>query len=160
MNRTTKHPWLALVALCGLLILAGGQLSCSSPEGGPGEGWTEDFDEAGKRAKETDRPLLLNFTGSDWCPPCMRLHKEVFDAPEFKTYAAENLVLVTVDFPRRRKLPAEVKKRNESLATKYGVNSFPTIIILDPSGKELDRTGYVRGGPSAFIKVVKKVTGK
>jgi len=162
MNPTPRHAVFALVALCGLLVLPGGLISCSSPEGGggPGEGWTEDIDAALKRAKETDRPVLLNFTGSDWCGWCVRLHKEVFSTDAFKSYADENLVLVTLDFPRRREQSAEIAKRNRALQRKYGIRGFPTIVVLDPSGKKLGTTGYVRGGPPAFLAQIKRITGR
>ena len=120
--------------------------------------WTEDVDEARRRAKATHRPLLLNFAGSDWCKWCIKLKKEVFDTDEFKAYAAENLVPVVIDFPRRRTLPAETENRNRELHRKYGIRGFPTIVILDPSGKELGRTGYVRGGAANFIGKVRLIT--
>lgn len=160
MKGNSKHAWPVLLALCVAFIVAGGVTSCSSPQGGPGEGWTEDFDAASKRAKDTGRPLLLNFTGSDWCPPCKRLHREVFDTDEFRAYAMEDLVPVTIDFPRRRQLPAEIKNRNFKLQNKYKISGYPTIIILDASGKELGRPRYRGGGPSAFIEEIRKITGK
>ncbi len=161
MKRSTGHAWFTLVALCGAFMLAGGISSCSpSAGGGPGEEWTEDLDEALERARRTNRPLLLNFTGSDWCGWCIRLHKEVFGTDDFKSYAAENLVLVTIDFPHERSLSAEIKQRNEKLKNTYGVQGFPTIVILDSSGEELGRTGYLRGGPSPFIAKVKQIIGK
>ncbi|MBT3198788.1 MAG: thioredoxin family protein [Phycisphaerales bacterium] len=124
-------------------------------------GWTEDFDKAVKYAAATKRPLLLDFSGSDWCGWCIKLHNEVFVKDAFKTYADKNLVLVEVDFPRGKKQSAEVKARNSKLAAQYGVRGFPTVVILDSTGKkELGRTGYVKGGPEAFIAAVKNITGK
>ena len=125
------------------------------------KGWTEDLDKAMKYAAKTKRPILLDFTGSDWCGWCIKLHDEVFSKDAFKDYADKNLVLVAIDFPRNKKLPDEIKQRNSKLAQQYGVRGFPTIVILDPTGeKELGRTGYVRGGPAAFIAGVKKIIGK
>jgi protein disulfide-isomerase len=125
------------------------------------KGWTEDLDKAKEYAARTKRPILLDFSGSDWCGWCIKLHDEVFSKDDFKAYADKNLVLVEIDFPRRKAQPADIKARNSKLAAKHGVRGFPTILILDPSGeKVLGKTGYVRGGPSAFIAEVKKITGK
>ena len=125
------------------------------------KGWTEDLDLAMKFAARTKRPIVLDFTGSDWCGWCIKLHDEVFDKAAFKDYADKNLVLVAIDFPRSKKLPDEIKQRNSKLMAKYGVRGFPTIVILDSTGeKVLGRTGYVRGGPAAFIAGVKKIIGK
>jgi len=125
------------------------------------KGWTEDLDLAMKFAARTKRPILLDFSGSDWCGWCIKLHDEVFSKDAFKTYADKNLVLVEVDFPRSKKQSDEIKQRNRKLMTKYGVRGFPTIVILDPTGeKELGRTGYVRGGPAPFIAGVKRIIGK
>ena len=160
MTRNARHASLTAAALCAAFILAGGITSCSSSEGGPGEGWTEDFDAARAEAKETNRPILLDFTGSDWCSFCIKLHKNVFDTDEFKSWAAQNVILVTVDFPKQRELSADIKQRNEALGKKYGVRGYPTIVILDASGrKELGRTGYA-DTPEAFIDAVEKIIAK
>ena len=134
----------------------------AKPPAGPVvKGWTEDLDLAMKFAARTKRPIVLDFTGSDWCGWCIKLHDEVFSKDAFKDYADKNLVLVAIDFPRSKKLPDEIKRRNSKLMAQYGVRGFPTIVILDPTGeKELGRTGYVRGGPAAFIAGVKKILGK
>jgi protein disulfide-isomerase len=135
--------------------------SAHAPAGPVVKGWTEDLDLAMKFAARTKRPIVLDFTGSDWCGWCIKLHDEVFSKDTFKAYADKNLVLVVVDFPRGKKQSDEVKGRNRELAAKYGVRGFPTIVILDSTGKkELGRTGYVRGGPDAFIAGVKKIIGK
>jgi len=125
------------------------------------KGWTQDYDKALEYAAKSKRPILLDFTGSDWCGWCIKLHDEVFVKDAFKAYADKNLVLVELDFPRSKPQSDEVKKRNRALAQKYGVRGFPTIVVLDSTGKKvLGRTGYVRGGPDAFIAEVKKIIGK
>jgi protein disulfide-isomerase len=136
--------------------------AATKPPAGPVvKGWTEDVDLAMEFAARTKRPILLDFTGSDWCGWCIKLDDEVFSKDAFKDYADKNLVLVAIDFPRSKKLPDEIKRRNSKLAQQYGVRGFPTIVILDPTGKkELGRTGYARGGPAAFIAGVKKIIGK
>ncbi len=160
MNRNARYAWLTAAGLCAAFILAGGLTSCSSSDGGPGEGWTEDYAAALAEAKKTNRPILLDFTGSDWCGWCIKLHNNVFVTDEFKSWAADNVVLVAVDFPKNRELSAETKQQNETLRAKYGIRGYPTIVILDPSGeKELGRTGYA-AKPSAFIDAVKKIIAK
>lgn len=110
-----------------------------------GEGWMTDFAAAQEKAKSEGKPLLAEFTGSDWCPPCKMLKKEVLDNSTFKEYAAENLVLVMLDFPRQKEQSAELKAQNEGLAKKYGVQGFPTLILFSPDGKVL-------GEPSVGFK--------
>ena len=112
--------------------------------------WLTDFNTAQARSQAENKLTLINFTGSDWCPPCMRLRKEVFSQPEFATYAQEKLVLLDVDFPRRKQLSPEQQAANESLARKFGIDSFPTIVMLNPDGKVIGQLGYSPGGPNAF----------
>jgi len=121
------------------------------------EGWLTDFEAAKKQAAEQKRPILIDFSGSDWCGWCIKLDKEVFSKDSFKVYAKENLVLVLADFPSAKKLPAEVKAQNEALLEKYGVRGFPTVLLLDAEGNELARTGYQRGGPEAYVSHLKKL---
>ena len=90
-----------------------------------------------------------------WLP---RRFPAVFDKQEFKNYARQNLVLVELDFPQRKKLPAAIKAQNNRLRDKYGIRGYPTIILLDARGNKLGKTGYVPGGPSAFISEVKRIT--
>jgi protein disulfide-isomerase len=123
----------------------------SGGSGGSG-GWLTDYDAAMKLAKAEKKKVLLNFTGSDWCGWCIRLDREVFSQKEFLDYAADNYVLVKLDFPQRSKLPAKLQKQNESLAQKFGIRGFPTIVVLNDNGKVHKQGGYVEGGPKAFIR--------
>ena len=77
--------------------------------------WLDSFDEAIKESKNTGKPILANFTGSDWCGWCIRLDKEVFSKKEFQEWAKDNVVLLTVDFPRRKQIPQDVAALNKSL---------------------------------------------
>jgi thioredoxin-related protein len=114
--------------------------------------WLTDYDAAAKAAKAEKKNLLVEFTGSDWCPPCMMMKKEVYSSPEFTEYAAKNLVLVEVDFPRDKPQTDAQKKANEALAGKYGIVAFPTVMLFSPKGKELLKlVGYQQGGAKAFI---------
>lgn len=102
--------------------------------------WETDIEVAKKKAKQEHKFVLLNFSGSDWCGPCIRLHDEIFESSNFKNFADSNLVLINADFPRKKKnqLPAEQKSKNNSLADKYNPQGiFPYTVLLDESGKVL-----------------------
>jgi thioredoxin-related protein len=107
--------------------------------------WLTDAAKAQAQAKTENKLVLLDFTGSDWCGWCIKLNKEVFNTPEFAEYAKKNLVLVEVDFPRKKKLSAEQKSANEALSKQYGIEGFPTLILLDGSGKKLGELSYSDG---------------
>lgn len=114
--------------------------------------WLTDYEQALRLAKEEGKPILMNFTGSDWCPPCKLLKRDVFETDEFARYANENLILLELDYPFNKEQPPELVKQNEGLQETYKIESFPTLIVLDPEGNEEKRTiGYMEGGPSAFI---------
>ena len=122
-----------------------------------GEGWGDNFEEAKKESASKGRPILVDFTGSDWCGWCIKLKNEVFSKQAFKDFAAENLVLFVADFPSRKKLSEDVKKQNDALQEKYGIRGYPTILLLDKDGKELARTGYQSGGPEAYVTHLKEL---
>ena len=113
--------------------------------------WVTDYKKAQEDAKAGKKLMLLEFTGSDWCGWCMKLDKEVFSTPEFQNYASRNLILVKVDFPRRRPQTEALKKQNQQLAQKYDIQGFPTIIVLNGQGEKLGELGYMEGGPSPFL---------
>jgi protein disulfide-isomerase len=113
--------------------------------------WLADLPAALSRAKSENKAVLLDFTGSDWCGWCMKLKKEVFDQSDFATYANANLILVEVDFPHHKQQSAVQKRANQALAEKFGIEGFPTIILLNSGGQQIGRSGYAPGGPVAFI---------
>jgi len=119
--------------------------------------WSTDAAQAQRQAKAEKKLVLLDFTGSDWCGWCVRLKKEVFGKPEFAEYAKRNLVLVEVNFPKGKEISAEQEKANNALASKFQVEGFPTLIILDGTGRKLGELGYVAGGPKAFIAELEKL---
>ncbi len=122
--------------------------------------WETDFKLAKQRAKTENKALLVDFTGSDWCGWCIKLKKEVFDEPAFQEYAKKNLIMVELDFPRSKELPAAEKEQNEKLRQEYGVNGFPTIVLLNARGREVARTGYQEGGPEKYVEHVKELLKK
>lgn len=117
--------------------------------------WETDLDVAKNRAKEEKKEILVDFTGSDWCGWCIRLKKEVFDQPEFQEYAKKHLIMVELDFPRNKKLPAKEKEQNEKLSQEFKVRGFPTVLLLNSKGKEIGRTGYREGGPASYVEYLK-----
>jgi protein disulfide-isomerase len=121
------------------------------------EAWGTDYKKALEQAKSQNKLLLLDFTGSDWCGWCMKLEKEVFSQPKFKEYAEKNLVLVAVDFPRSKPQTDDVKKQNQSLQSKFQIQGYPTIIVLNGDGKKVGELGYMPGGPDAFLAELQKV---
>lgn len=119
--------------------------------------WHTDFAKAQKLAKDSGKPVLMNFSGSDWCYWCIKLEKEVFHKKAFKDYAAKNVVLMLVDTPSKAKLPADVKKQNEDLKAKYMIRGFPTVILLDSEGKKVAQTGYKDGGAEKYVEHIKSL---
>jgi len=122
--------------------------------------WMTDLSLAKTKAKAEKKLVMLDFTGSDWCGWCIRLNKEVFSKPEFAEYAAKNLVLVEVDFPRKKQQTEEMKKANQTLQEKYDIKGYPTIIVLNGAGSKIGETGYMEGGPKAFIAELDKIKKK
>lgn len=102
--------------------------------------WLSDFLKAQTVAKENHQMILINFSGSDWCGPCIQMHKDVFEKDDFKTYAKANLVLLKADFPRseKNKILAQQLKKNNDLALKYNPDGdFPLTLLLDENLKVL-----------------------
>lgn len=119
--------------------------------------WLTNMEKAATIAKDSDKPILINFTGSDWCGWCIRLTNEVFAKDSFKKYADENLVLVKLDFPSKIKQTDETKAYNEKWLQKFGVRGFPTILLVDKDFNLINKTGYQQGGPEAYIKHLKQL---
>lgn len=104
--------------------------------------WLTDLPKAKAQAKAEGKLVLLDFTGSDFCPPCIRLAKEVFPTKEFSAYAKQHLVLVEVDFPAKKKQAPELKAANEALQKEFKVDGYPTLIVLTPEGKKLGELSF------------------
>ena len=114
--------------------------------------WTTDFESARTEAARRGVPILADFSGSDWCHWCVRLDNEVFSQEAFQSFAAENFVLFLADFPQSKEQAKDVQKQNRALLERYGVQGFPTVLLLDSKGDVLAKTGYRRGGPAAYVK--------
>jgi protein disulfide-isomerase len=121
------------------------------------EGWMTNWEEAKAKAKAENKPILINLTGSDWCGWCIKIEKEVFSSKEFKDYAAANVILMEADFPKKKELPADLKKQNEALKKQYLAGGYPTVWLLDAEGNKLSEDlGELKGGTKAYIE---KLTG-
>jgi thioredoxin-related protein len=118
--------------------------------------WLGDFHQASTEAANSHKLILVNFSGSDWCIPCMRLRKEILESGDFEKYAAEHLILVRADFPRQKKnqLSKEQVKLNEALAEKYNPDgNFPFTLLIDANGKVLKTwDGYPDETPAKFVE--------
>ena len=129
--------------------------------------WHTDLNKAIEISIESEKPLFMFFTGSDWCGWCIRLQKEVFFKPDFVKWAKENLVLVELDFPRRKKLEESLKQQNENLRQMFAVRGYPTGWFVVPeieenkvNFKRLGSQGYVAGGPKNWIDGANKILSK
>jgi protein disulfide-isomerase len=126
-------------------------------DGAAAGAWGESWDKAAKAAKDGKKLILANFTGSDWCPWCIKLHKEVFAKKAFKEWAEKNVVLLELDFPNEKAQTDELKAQNKKLLEKYGVEGFPTVLVLDADGKKVGTLGYMEGGPTPWIKAAQDI---
>jgi len=127
--------------------------------------WLTDLPTALVRAKAEGKSVLLFFHGSDWCPPCVEMQKQVFAAPEFIQYARRALILVDVDFPQKSTQSAELKRANFALKARVNLSpaadeGFPTLVLLNDAGETVfQETGYAGGGPAAVLPQLQRHTG-
>lgn len=126
--------------------------------------WLNDFNEAKNLSKEKHEYILLNFSGSDWCSGCIKMHKGIFESSIFQEYAQDHLVLLNADFPRSKKnsLPADLQKKNGALADKYNPDGiFPYTVLLDSEGKVIRQwSGFYEKGADNFVNEIKQVNAR
>ena len=123
-------------------------------EAGKGLAWLTDFEAAKKQAAAEKKPILMFFTGSDWCIWCQRLHQDVLDTDEFKDFS-DKLVLLELDFPQEKELPAELKKQNAELADKFKVDGYPCTVVLAADGET--KLGTLSGYSKEYIAKVQDI---
>ena len=143
-------------------VLVNAPVVAADAEAPPG-GWHSDLAAAQAVAKNTNRPLVVVFSGSDWCRPCVVYEQEVFAQPAFAAYAANRLVLAHFDYPRlpQNQLSAAQTKRNAAAAAQLNrEGDFPLAVIVSPQGRVLAKTGYLAGGPAAFRAYLEKILGQ
>jgi len=119
--------------------------------------WQTSLVSAKEIASKEHKKIILVFQGSDWCAPCIKLDRKIWQSSDFKTYAKDHFVMLKADFPRRRKnkLPKEQEQKNKALAAKYNPNGhFPLVVVLNEKGEVLGKMGYKNIKPTAFIKLL------
>lgn len=118
-----------------------------------GEGWLTEIEKGVEKAKKENKSVLVEFTGSDWCPPCKMMHKNVFSKEAFVKKASEDFVLVVIDIPRSDK---ELTEKNQKVMTEWNVRGVPTVILLDGEGEEYHRfTASQYNSVEKFVKHIK-----
>lgn len=125
--------------------------------------WQTDYEQALAAAKAARKCVLIDFTGSDWCPPCIQMNKIVFSNAAFLSYAQKNLILLEIDYPRHKKLPENIVRQNERLLHQYEIEGkgFPTVLLLSPDGKILGEVqGYGGQEAAEIIAWVEKLCTK
>ena len=119
--------------------------------------WQTSLVSAKEIAAKENKKIILVFQGSDWCAPCIKLDRKIWQSSDFKTYAKDHFVMLKADFPRRRKnkLPKEQEQKNNALAAKYNPNGhFPLVVVLNKKGEVLGKIGYKNVKPTAYIKLL------
>jgi thiol-disulfide isomerase/thioredoxin len=130
--------------------LARNRPAAAAPAGEPA--WLYNLSILLKQAQSENKLVLLDFTGSDWCPWCIKFDQDVLSTDKFMAYAGQKLKFVKVDFPRHTPQSDDLKQANAALAKQFAVDGFPTYVLLNSDGRELGRqVGYLNGGPDAFI---------
>jgi protein disulfide-isomerase len=119
--------------------------------------WYKDYAQAAQMAAKEHKPILLFFTGSDWCGWCKKMDQEIFSSPDFATLMGNSFVFVEIDFPMNQQLPPDQAQQNTQLKQKYGVTGYPTVIILDSQGNFIAETGYRPGGGKAYADYLKQL---
>ncbi|MGO4821753.1 MULTISPECIES: thioredoxin family protein [unclassified Flavobacterium] len=124
---------------------------------GYSQNWQTDFNQATTEANAQNKPIVLVFSGSDWCAPCIKLDTNIWQSETFKEYAAKNYILERADFPKKKQneLTAELKKHNQELAEKYNQEGiFPLVVVLDSKGTILGKTTYKNVSPNEYIEIL------
>lgn len=131
--------------------------------------WHTNLEEAVQLSEKSKKPLLLFFTGSDWCGWCIRLQNEVLKTSEFAAWAKDNVILVELDFPRRTAQADALKMQNAQMQQFFAVRGYPTIWFANATSdkatkkisfEQLGKTGYVAGGPSAWLQGANQILKK
>lgn len=124
---------------------------------GYSQNWKSSFEEAKSQAIAENKNIILVFSGSDWCAPCIKLDKSIWQSAEFKKEADQKWVLYKADFPKKKAnlLAAEITSSNKKLASEYNKSgNFPLVLLLDKTGKVLGITGYKNTSPEQYIQLI------
>lgn len=124
------------------------------------QNWKLDFDEAKQLANEENKNIIIVFSGSDWCAPCIKLDRNVWQSEAFKKEADENWIIVKADFPRKKanQLEDAQMNKNRKMAEKYNIEgSFPLVVVLDKSGKILGKMGFKNVSSEEYVKMIQEI---
>ena len=138
-----KHVWYSLFLIFSLSLSA--------------QNWVTDFETAKTKAEQENKQILLVFSGSDWCAPCIKLDKNIWQTNTFQDYAKIHFILLRADFPRRKKnqLSEQQQKHNNNLAEQYNPNGyFPLVVLLNADGNILNKLGYKALETQAYINEI------
>lgn len=122
--------------------------------------WHTDYNQALQAAQQQQKPIVLFFTGSDWCGWCKKLNQEVFNSPEFAAKAGGKFIFVDVDFPMNKQLSQQVVQQNAMLKQKYNVTGYPTVVVLDANQNVLEVGGYREGGGASYANYLMQFAQK
>jgi protein disulfide-isomerase len=159
MKRSVKILLSAAMVLTATAMFAAPHSKAKpAPRADRGEPYriVNDYREAQRISARTRKPIMIIFSGSDWCDWCVKLDNEVFSRREFQNWAKDHLVVYLADFPRRKRIAPAQKEQNDMLARKYRVNGFPTVLIVNAKGDVIARTGYRKGGPAKYVQHLKQ----
>jgi protein disulfide-isomerase len=138
--------WMRKIIFYCLLCWTAGNLMAAEGH------WLTSLPAAQAQAQQAGKLVLLNFTGTDWCPACMKMEREIFSKPEFLAYAKTNLVLVLVDFPLDKPQSKQLQAANDALQEKYKVDGYPTLLVTKPDGRPVwQQDGYPPGGLAGLL---------
>jgi thioredoxin-related protein len=127
------------------------------------QNWKTNFEEVKTEATASNKKILLVFSGSDWCAPCIKLDRNIWQSKEFKAFSDLNYILYKADFPKKKgnQLPEELRKQNLVLAEKYNQNgNYPLVVLLDNKGTVLGMTGFKNVSPMEYIELLKNLEKK
>lgn len=145
-TRMKKSLFVAMMAVCCVFSVGAYAQSHGSIQ------WRSNYEQASAESTKTSKPMVIVFTGSDWCGWCKKLEREVFDTTEFSSLAGSSFVFLKVDFPMKTQLPQQQRDHNDQLKRKFGVRGFPTVVILDEKGQKITTTGYQEGGGRKYAQ--------
>jgi len=157
--------WIALVLISGVVVSGCSKktdpAASETAEPATAANWITDFEAAKRTAAAEGKDLLINFSGSDWCGWCIKLDEEVFSKPAFIEEAGKSFVFVLLDFPRDKSgQSSAVQAQNKRLADQFQIQGYPTVILAKADGSPYVETGYMEGGPAAYLAHLKELREK